>query len=74
MNERDPEHLFFGTDIIQMVESAEKTSTLGPVAEKISLQYKREVDFALANMVKYIEPLALFFAGIFVLWFAIAIF
>jgi type II secretory pathway component PulF len=38
------------------------------------VQYKREVDLALGNMVKYIEPAALLLAWLFVMWFAIAIF
>lgn len=74
MVSQDADQRFFSLDIIQMVESAERTSTISAVAAKISTQYKREVDFALANMVKYIEPTALLLAWIFVLWFAIAIF
>jgi type II secretory pathway component PulF len=57
-----------------MLESAEKTSQLDIIAKKISEQYKREVDAALSVMVKFIEPTALLLAGVFVLWFAIAIF
>lgn len=57
-----------------MIESAEKTSTLSSVVEKIAIQYKREVDNALATMVKFIEPIALLIAAIFVLWFALSIF
>ncbi len=74
MIERDKEHTFFTPDIIQMIESAERTSTIGTISAKIATQYKREVDFALGNMVKYIEPVALLLAWVFVLWFAIAIF
>lgn len=74
MANQDPDQNFFSLDILQMIEGAERTSTIDAVAKKISTQYKREVDFALANMVKYIEPIALLMAGIFVLWFAIAIF
>lgn len=74
MMERDKEHTFFTPDIIQMIESAERTSTIWAITAKIATQYKREVDFALANMVKYIEPIALLLAWVFVLWFAIAIF
>lgn len=70
----DPEKFIFSQDIIQMIESAEKTSTLDTVSLKISDQYRREVDASLSNMVKFIEPVALLLAGIFVLWFAIAIF
>lgn len=58
----DKLHVFFTPDIIQMIESAERTSTIGSVTEKIAIQYKREVDFALGNMVKYIEPMALLLA------------
>lgn len=47
MIERDKEHTFFTPDIIQMIESAERTSTIGAIAAKIATQYKREVDFAL---------------------------
>jgi type II secretory pathway component PulF len=62
MLERDATHTFFTPDIIQMIESAERTSTIGNITDKIAVQYKREVDMALANMVKYIEPVALLLA------------
>lgn len=62
MLERDKDHTFFTPDIIQMIESAERTSTIGSITDKIAVQYRREVDFALGNMVKYIEPLALLLA------------
>lgn len=74
MQEVDPGRAIFSQDILQMVESAEKTSTIDTVSQKISDQYRREVDASLSNMVKFIEPIALLLAGIFVLWFAIAIF
>lgn len=45
-----------------MIESAEKTSTIGNVVQKIANQYRREVDLALATMVKFIEPIALLLA------------
>lgn len=57
-----------------MIESAEKTSTIHQVSLRISEQYRREVDASLAIMVKLIEPIALLMAGVFVMWFAIAIF
>lgn len=74
MYEVDKEGYFFSSDIIQMIESAEKTSTVHEVCKKIGEQYRREVDASLAMMVKFIEPVALLSAGIFVLWFAAAIF
>lgn len=65
---------FFSSDIIQMIESAEKTSTVHQTSKKISEQYRREVDASLGVMVKLIEPIALLMAWVFVMWFAIAIF
>ena len=70
----DPKSKIFTSDIIQMIESAEQTSTIHLVTEKISEQYRREVDASLAVMVKFIEPTALLLAWVFVMWFAIAIF
>lgn len=70
----DPEARIFTPDIIQMIESAEQTSTMHEVTDKIAEQYRREVDASLAVMVKFIEPAALLLAWVFVLWFAIAIF
>lgn len=62
MKNRDPNGFFFTADIYQMIESAEKTSTIGDVVAKIAIQYKREVDMSLATMVKFIEPIALLLA------------
>jgi type II secretory pathway component PulF len=70
----DKEGYIFSSDIIQMIESAEKTSTVHQISKKISEQYRREVDASLEVMVKLIEPIALLLAGIFVMWFSIAIF
>ncbi len=74
MRNQDKEQVFFTPDILQMIESSERTSTIDSVTDRISMQYKREVDVALNMMVKFIEPTALLLAGLFVLWFAIAIF
>lgn len=74
MRELDKEAYFFSPDIVQMIESAEKTSTVHEVTKKIAIQYRREVDNSLAVMVKFIEPGALLLAGVFVMWFAMAIF
>ena len=70
----DTSHSIFTSDILQMIESAEKTSTIDDVTAKISEQYRKEVDASLAIMVKFIEPAALLMAWVFVLWFSIAIF
>lgn len=74
MLDHDKEHKIFTPDILQLIESSEKTSTTHQVVEKISNQYRRELDASLAMMVKFIEPVALLLAGIFVMWFALAIF
>lgn len=70
----DPYKIIFTSDILQMIESAEKTSTVDTTVLKIGEQYRREVDSSLAVLVKFVEPAALLWAGIFVLWFAVAIF
>ena len=59
MFEIDKTGYVFSSDIVQMIESAEKTSTIAQISQKISEQYKREVDASLAVMVKLIEPIAL---------------
>ena len=74
MVEYDKEHKIFTPDILQLIESSEKTSTTHQVAFKISEQYRRELDSSLSMMVKFIEPVALLSAGLFVMWFALAIF
>jgi type II secretory pathway component PulF len=58
----DPTGKFFSSDIVQMIESAERTSTIDTISLRISDQYRREVDSSLAMMVKLIEPIALLMA------------
>ena len=74
LSDVDQAHFIFTPDILQLIESAEKTSTVHQVTKKISDQYHRELDASLAVMVKFIEPVALLLAGLFVMWFALAIF
>lgn len=74
MKEVDPHGYFFPHDFIQMLAVWEKTATLEKVCEKVNAQYTREVDYSLANLTKWIEPIAILIAGGFVLWFAFAIF
>lgn len=74
MINHDKDSYIFTPDILQLIESAEKTSTVHQTSQKISEQYRRELDASLAMMVKFIEPVALLGAGVFVAWFAIAIF
>jgi type IV pilus assembly protein PilC len=74
MAEVDPENDFFPADFLQMLSVWEKTASLEKVSKKINEQYTREVNYSLASLTKWIEPLAILIAGIFVLWFAFAIF
>lgn len=72
--EVDPLNRYFPSDFLQMIWAWEKTSTVNKVCEKIKIQYTREVDNSLTILIKWIEPLAIFIAWAFVLWFAFAIF
>ncbi len=74
MQEVDENHDFFPQDFLQMLSVGEKTASLDTTTEKLTEQYTREVNYSLANLTKWIEPLAILVAGIFVLWFAFAIF
>ena len=67
-------HELFPQDFIQLIGAGEKTSTINKICTKISAQYTREVDTAVAMLVKFVEPLAVLISGAFVLWFAFAIF
>lgn len=70
----DEEEDFFPRAFLQMLSVGEKTASLDSICGKINHQYEKEVDYSLANMTKWIEPLAILIAGIFVIWFAFAIF
>jgi len=74
MLEIDEHNEYFPSDFIQMLSVWEKTATIDKVSKKINEQYTREVNYSLANLTKWIEPIAIFIAWIFVLWFAFAIF
>lgn len=74
MRDADMGGLLFTPNILQMIEAWEKTSTIDTVTQKISMQYRREVEVAITMMVKFIEPAAILIAWLFVLWFALAIF
>lgn len=74
MQESDSENEIFPQDFLQMLSVGEKTASLDSVSKKLTEQYSREVKYSLANLTKWIEPLAILIAGVFVLWFAFAIF
>lgn len=74
IQETDPEHVLFPLPFLQMLSVGEKTASLDTVTQKLTEQYTREVNYSLANLTKWIEPIAILVAGVFVLWFAFAIF
>lgn len=74
MREVDPEKFYFPSIFIQMLSVWEKTANIEKITKKINKQYTREVEYSLANLTKWIEPLAIFLASIFVVWFVFAIF
>jgi len=73
-NAMDPDGRYFPRDFLQLLAAGEKTSTINKVCAKISAQYTREVDQSVATMIKFVEPMAILVSGVFVVWFAFAIF
>lgn len=74
MREIDPLKIYFPADFTQMLSVWEKTASLEKIARKINKQYEKEVEYSLASLTKWIEPLAILLAWLFVTWFAFAIF
>lgn len=70
----DLEKKYFPADFTQMLSVWEKTATLEKISKKLYTQYEKEVSYSLTNLTKWIEPIAIMLAWIFVLWFAFAIF
>jgi type IV pilus assembly protein PilC len=70
----DKKWFYFTPDFIQLFSVWEKTASLDVVTKKISAQYSIEVDNSLWNLTKWIEPIAILIAWLFVVWFAFAIF
>jgi type II secretory pathway component PulF len=73
MRKVDPEKIYFPADFLQMLSVWERTANLEEISIKLSDQYIKEVDYSLSNLTKWIEPLAILFAAIFVTWFSYAI-
>ena len=73
MGKVDPEKIYFPADFLQMLSVWERTANLEAISKKLSAQYIKEVDYSLINLTKWIEPIAILFAAIFVTWFAYAI-
>lgn len=74
MREVDPDKFYFPNSYLQMLAVWEKTANMKEINNKIMDQYTREVDYSLTTLTKWIEPIAIVFAAIFVLWFAFAVF
>lgn len=74
MEDLDPEKKYFPADYLQMLSVWERTASIEKISEKISAQYEKEVTHSLNAMTKWIEPIAILLAWVFVLWFAFAIF
>jgi type IV pilus assembly protein PilC len=70
----DEQAKYFPPDFIQLLSVGERTATVGVVCKKLNESYTREVNYSLANLTKWIEPIAILVAWVFVLWFAFAIF
>lgn len=69
----DPEKIYFPADYLQMLSVWERTANLESISKKLNVQYTKEVDYSLDNLTKWIEPIAIMLASVFVLWFAYAI-
>ncbi len=65
---------YFPTDFVQMLSVWEKTASMEKITKKLNDHFIKEVDYALTNMTKWIEPIAIALAWAFILWFAFAIF
>jgi len=74
LQEVDKTNELFPLDFLQMLSVWEKTASIDSVSIKLTQQYSREVDYSLARLTKWIEPIAILISWIFVLWFAFAIF
>lgn len=74
MDKADKDWYYFSLDFLQMLSVWEKTASIEKISKKINSQYSKEVDISLSNLTKWIEPVAILLAGLFVLWFAFAIF
>ncbi|MDD3301947.1 MAG: type II secretion system F family protein [Candidatus Gracilibacteria bacterium] len=70
----DKEGFYFPADFVQLFSVGEKTASIDVVTKKINSQYVIEVDNSLSSLTKWIEPIAILIAGLFVVWFAFAIF
>ena len=62
LQEVDPTHELFPLPFLQMLSVGEKTASLDTVTVKLTEQYTREVNYSLASLTKWIEPIAILIA------------
>lgn len=74
MEDADKEKKYFPSDYLQMLSVGERTANIEEISIKLNKQYEKEVEYSLASLTKWIEPIAILFAWIFVLWFVFGIF
>lgn len=74
MQDVDSENKYFPKDFLQMLGVGEQSAKIQEISGKINKQYNRELDYSLSILTKWIEPLAILIAWLFVVWFAFAIF
>jgi type IV pilus assembly protein PilC len=74
IEEIDEDKEYFTADYLQMLSVWEKTASLESICHKINIQYQKEVDYSLARLTKWIEPIAILISWVFILWFSFAIF
>lgn len=74
MEDSDPLQIYFPADYLQMLSVWERTANIEEISIKLNKQYEKEVEYSLASLTKWIEPIAILFAWIFVMWFVFGIF
>lgn len=60
--------------VVQMIAVGENSGTLDEVLPKVTEFYDREVEYSTKNLSSIVEPILIFFLGIVILFFALAIF
>jgi type II secretory pathway component PulF len=60
--------------VVQMVSVGETSGTLDEVLPKVTEFYDREVEYGTKNLSSMVEPVLVFFLGLIILFFALAIF
>jgi type IV pilus assembly protein PilC len=65
--------LLFDPEIVEMLAVGEASASIGPVAEKISEQYDREIDTSIKRLTAVFEPAMILFVGLFVALLALAV-